>query len=136
MLSESVLMNENEINIKIKIKLNLIALAIATAGTLCFPQILNLKGNILAFTNSIISVFVWLLCLYAVNLSLRTIDLKDMRGWKIAGGLSFLFTTAMLFGVRLEAVGNVDFKDWKLWISLPVLTCLFTILVRKFWNFL
>lgn len=134
MLSESVLMNENEINNKIK--LNLIALAIATAGTLCFPQILNLKGNILAFTNSIISVFLWLLCLYAVNLSLHTIDLKDMRGWKTAGGLSFLFTAAMLFGVRLEAVGNVDFKDWKLWISLPVLTCFFTILVRKFWNFL
>ena len=129
-------MNENEINIKIKIKLNLIALAIATAGTLCFPQILNLKGNILAFTNSIISVFVWLLCLYAFKLSMRTIDLNVIRGRKIAGGLSFLFTTAMLFGVRLEAVGNVDFKDWKLWISLPVLTCLFTILVRKFWNFL
>lgn len=134
MLSESVLMNENEI--KIKLKLNLIALAIATAGTLCFPQILNLKENMLAFTNSIVSVFLWLLCLYAVNLSLHTIDLKDMRGWKIAGIWSFLFTTAMLFGVRLEAVGNVDFKDWKLWISLPVLTCLFTILVRKFWNFL
>lgn len=42
----------------------------------------------------------------------------------------------MLFGVRLDAVGNVDFKDWRLWVSLPVLACLFTILVRKFWNFL
>lgn len=127
-------MNENEI--KIRLKLNLIALLIATAGTLCFPQILNLKDDPLVFTNSIVSIFLWILCLYAVNLSLHTIDLKDMRGWKIAGTLSFLFTTAMLFGVRLEAVGNVNFKDWKLWISLPVLTCLFTILVRKFWNFL
>ncbi|MCM1038425.1 MAG: DUF6020 family protein [Ruminococcus sp.] len=127
-------MNGNEI--KVKLKLNLIALIIATAGTLCFPQILNLRENTLAFTNSIFSVFVWLLCLYAVDLSLHTIDLKDMRGWKIAGALSFLFTTAMLFGVRLEAVGNVDFKDGRLWIALPVLTCLFTILVRKFWNVL
>lgn len=134
MLSESVLMNENEI--KIRLKLNLIAFLIATAGTLCFPQILNLKDDPFVFTNSIVSIFLWILCLYAVNLSLHTIDLKDMRGWKIAGTLSFLFTTAMLFGVRLEAVGNVNFKDWKLWVSLPVLTCLFTILVRKFWNFL
>lgn len=127
-------MNENEF--RIKLKLSTVAFLIATAGTLCFPQVLNLKENTLGFTNSIFAVFVWLLCLYAVNRSLQTINLKDKRGWTIAGILSFLFTTAMLFGVRLDAVGNVNFKDWRLWISLPVLTCLFTILVRKFWDFL
>lgn len=127
-------MNEYEWNIKIK--LNVISFFLATAGTLCLPQILNLRENILGFTNSIFSVFVWLLCLYAVNLSLRTIDIQDIRGWKIAGVLSFLFVVVMLFGVRLDSVGNVNFKDWKLWISLPILTCMFTILVRKFWNVL
>ncbi|MCM1122529.1 MAG: DUF6020 family protein [Eubacterium sp.] len=127
-------MNDNEF--RIKLKLNTTAFVIATAGTLCFPQVLNLKENTLGFTNSIFSIFVWLLCIYAVNWSLHTIDLKDRRGWLIAGVLSFLFTTAMLFGVRLESVGNVNFKDIYLWIALPVLTCLFTILVRKFWNFL
>lgn len=127
-------MNESEF--RIKLKLNTVAFFIATAGTLCFPQILNLKENMLGFTNSIFSVFVWLLCLYAVSWSLQTIDLKDTRGWGIAGVLSFLFTAAMLFGVRLDWMGNVNFKDFRLWISLPVLTCLFTILVRKFWNFL
>lgn len=127
-------MKGNEIGIHVK--LNFVGFFIATAGTLCFPQILNLKGNELVFTNSIFSVFVWILSLYAVNLSLHTIELNDKRGWKIAGVLSFLFTTAMLFGARLEAEGNVDFKDWRLWVSLPVLTCFFTILVRKFWNFL
>lgn len=121
---------------KIKLKLNTIAFVIATAGTLCLPQVLNLQENTLGFTNSIFSVFVWLLCIYAVSWSLHTIDWRDRRGWLIAGVLSFLFTTAMLFGVRLDAVGNVDFKDWHLWVALPVLTCLFTILVRKFWNFL
>lgn len=127
-------MNDKEFNIKLKI--NTVAFLIATTGTLCFPQMLNLKENTIGFTNSIFSVFVWLLCLYAIGLSLHTIDLSDMRGWKIAAVFSFLFTTAMLFGVRLEAEGNVNFKDWKLWVSLPVLTCLFTILIRKFWNFL
>lgn len=121
---------------RFRLKLNTIAFVIATAGTLCFPQVLNLKENTLGFTNSIFSVFVWLLCIYAVRWSMQTIDWQDRRGWLIAGILSFLFTTAMLFGVRLDAVGNVDFKDWRLWVSLPVLTCLFTILVRKFWNFL
>lgn len=127
-------MNENEF--RIHMKLNTVAFLIATAGTVCFPQILNLKENSLGFTNSIFSVFVWLLCLYAVAWSLHTIDLHDRRGWTIAGVLSFLFTTAMLFGTRLDAIGNVNFKDWRLWISLPVLTCLFSILIRKFWNFL
>lgn len=127
-------MNEYEWNIKIK--LNVVSFLLATAGTLCFPQILNLKENMLGFTNSIFSVFVWLLCLYAVNLSLCTIDIRDIRGWRIAGILSFLFTAAMLFGTRLDNVGNVNFKDWKFWISLPVLTCMFTILIRKFWNVL
>ena len=108
----------------------------ATAGTLCFPQVLNLKENTIGFTNSIFAVFMWLLCLCAVNRSLQTIDLHNRRGWTIAGILSGLFTAAMLFGVRLDAVGNVNFKDWKLWVSLPVLTCLFTVLVRKFWDFL
>ena len=134
MWSESVSMKENEL--QIRLKLNIFAFLIATAGTLCFPQIMNLKENTLGFTNSIFSVFVWLLSFYAVNLSLHTIDLADKRGWKIAGILSFLFTAAMLFGVRLEAEGNVNFKDWRLWVTLPVLTCFFVILVRKSWNFL
>lgn len=125
-----------EIQWKIKLKLNMIALVLATAGTLCFPQILNLKENSLGFTNSIFSVFVWLLCFYAVKISLETIDLQDKRAWLIAVILSFLFTAAMLFGVRLDSVENVNFKDISLWVSLPVLTCLFTVLVRKFWNFL
>lgn len=126
-------MNANEF--RIKLKLSTAAFVIATAGTLCFPQILNLQENALGFTNSIFSVFVWLLCLYAVNRSLRTINFQDRRGWLIAGVFSLFFTTAMLFGVRLEAVGNVNFKDWRLWVSLPVLTVLFAILIRKFWDF-
>lgn len=125
-----------EIQWNIKIKLNILAFILATAGTLCFPQILNLKENSLGFTNSIFSIFVWLLCFYAVKISLETIDLKDKRAWWIAGILALLFTTAMLFGVRLDSVENVNFKDVGLWISLPVLTGLFTVLVRKFWNFL
>ena len=127
-------MNENEF--KISVKINTVAFLIATVGTLCLPQVLNLKENALGFTNSIFAVFVWLLCMYAVNLSLRTIDLRDTRGWKIAAVFSFLFTAAMLFGVRLDAAGNVNFKDWGLWISLVVLTCLFAILIRKLWHFL
>ncbi len=125
-----------EIQWKIKIKLKMIAFLLATAATLCFPQILNLKENALGYTNSIFSVMIWMLCFYALNLSLETIDLHDLRGWLIAGIFSFLFTIAMLFGARLDYVENVNFKDINLWIALPVLTCFFTVMIRKFWNFL
>lgn len=114
-------------------QLNGIAFAIATAGTLCFPQIFNLQENMLGFTNSIFSVLLWFLCLYAISSTLQKIDLKDVRAWKIAGTAAFFFTTAMLFGVRLEKMGNVDFKDGKMWISLPILTTFFAILLRRSW---
>lgn len=127
-------MNENLFNKKTT--LNMAAFLIATAGTLCFPQILNLKDNTLVFSNSIFAVFLWLLCLYGVRSSLNTIDLYDKRGWVAAGIFSFLFTCAMLFGVRLDSTGSVDFKDWHVWGSLPVLTCLFTVFVRRLWSFL
>lgn len=127
-------MNQNEL--KIKFKFNIFAFVLATLATLFFPQILNLKGNELVFANSIFSVFVWILSFYALKLSLQTIDLHDKRGFVIAGVLSFLFTLAMLFGARLDDVENVDFTRPLFWLSLPVITCFFTILVRKFWNFL
>lgn len=117
-------------------KLNMISFVLATAGTLCFPQIWNLQENSLGFTNSFFSIFLWALCLYAVRVSLKTIDLKDRRGWWCACLCSLGFTLAMLFGVRLDNVENVDFKDAGLWISIPVLTCLFAILVRKLWDVL
>ena len=52
-------MSDNEF--ATKLKLNTAAFLIATAGTLCFPQVLNLKENMLGFTNSIFSVLMWLL---------------------------------------------------------------------------
>lgn len=127
-------MNDN--HFRLKPNLNTAAFLIATAGTLCFPQILKLNENALSFTNSILAVFLWLLLLYTVHQSLRTIDIQDQRGWITAGIFSFLFTMAMLFGVRLDMTGSVNFKDWKMWIALPVLTCLFTVYVRKLWSFL
>ena len=68
-------MDEKEF--RIKLKTNMIAFVIATAGTLCLPQVLNLQENTLGFTNSIFSVFMWLLCIYAVSWSLHTIDWQD-----------------------------------------------------------
>nr|MDE7284001.1 hypothetical protein [Lachnospiraceae bacterium] len=123
-------------NHKDNISVKAIAVFIATAGVLCFPQVMNIKGDELGFTNSIFSVLIWILCIYALSHSLNNIDIHDVRSWKIAGIWSFLFSAAMLFGVRLDMEGSVNFKDWKLWISFPVLTCFFAILIRRLWSFL
>lgn len=112
------------------------ALILATAATLCFPQILNSGENDLAFTNSILAVLLWGLAFYTLKRSLGTLDFQDRRGLRIAVIFSLLFTMAMLFGVRLDSMENVDFKDIKLWISLPVLTVFFAVLVRKLWDIL
>ncbi|MCM1264066.1 MAG: DUF6020 family protein [Butyrivibrio sp.] len=119
---------------KYQINLKFIAVAIATAGVFCFPQMMNIGEDGLGFTNSIFAVFTWIICIYMINYSLNGIDINDCRGWKIAGILSFLFSLAMLLGVRLDTEGSVDFKDWKFWISIPVLTCFFAIPIRRLWK--
>ena len=58
------------------------------------------------------------------------------RSILIAGAFSFLFSAAILFGARLDSVENVDVKDGWLWVSVLVLTILFTGLVRLLWLFL
>lgn len=117
-------------------RINAAALILATAAILCFPQILNGEENSLVFTNSIFAVLVWGLGFHTLRRSLGAIDWKDRRGVRISIVFSLLFTVAMLFGVRLDTMQTVDFKDLRLWISLPVLTLFFAILVRRLWDLL
>lgn len=117
-----------------KVHLGITAVIVATAGVLCFPQILNLEENSLGFTNSIFAVFIWLICIYMLNYVLNDIDIRDIRGWRIAGALAFLFSLAMLLGVRLDTAGSVNFKEWQFWISIPILTCFFAIPIRRLWK--
>ncbi|MCM1267005.1 MAG: DUF6020 family protein [Bacteroidales bacterium] len=52
----------------------------------------------------------------------------------IAGMFSLAFSAALLFGKRLDSVENVDVKDFSLWVSLLVLTLIFTGLVQLLWT--
>ena len=52
----------------------------------------------------------------------------------IAGGFSFLFSAAILFGARLDSVENVDVKDITLWLQLAAFTVIFTGLSLLLWR--
>ncbi len=58
---------------------------------------------------------------------------NEIRSLLIAGVFSLAFTTAILFGSRLDSVENVDMKDAALWIQLVTLSILFTGMVRLLW---
>ena len=59
---------------------------------------------------------------------------SENRSRLIAGVFSFSFSAAILFGVRLDSVDNVDIKDGTLWIQLVTLGIIFTGLVRLLWR--
>lgn len=58
------------------------------------------------------------------------------RSRLIAGVFSLLFSAGILFGARLDSVDNVDMRDWKLWVSLLVLTLICSFLVPILWRLL
>ncbi len=63
-------------------------------------------------------------------------DEKQFRCRLIAGVFSLLFSTAILFGTRLDSVENVDVGDAALWIQLVTFAVLFTGMVCLLWRLL
>lgn len=58
------------------------------------------------------------------------------RSILIAGAFSFLLSTAILFGARLDSVENVDVRDWTLWLQMAAFTVIFTGIVLFLWRLL
>lgn len=59
----------------------------------------------------------------------------ENRSRLIAGVYSFLFSAAILFGVRLDSVENVDIRDVTLWLQLVAFGIIFTGMVCLLWRF-
>lgn len=60
----------------------------------------------------------------------------ELRSQLIAAAFSLCFSTAILFGTRLDSVENVDVKDVTLWLHLLAFTGVFTGLVLLLWGLL
>lgn len=112
-------------------KKKLISAAAALAGVVCLPQMLISSGRGLDFSNSFLSVLVFLLCLPAIH---RQLWSGKRSCWAVL--MSLVFTAACSLGSRLESNGYVQLADWRMWAAMPFLVLFFTLLTEELWSVL
>ena len=114
--------------------------AITFCGVVFLPQILLAEGRGLGFSNSFLSVAVFLLAFPAIRHTVEQVLSKTGAVTKVRGALSLLlsfgFVLACTFGSRLEADGYLLLTDWRLWLSLPFLTLFFAALLERLYGLL
>ena len=82
--------------------------ALAFLGTFCLPYILNLKGNVLAVSNSWFGVFIWAVIWFLTDRAADGNEKRDRREKTAAVLLGGAFSFCLAFGVSLEQAENVD----------------------------
>ena len=114
--------------------------AITFCGVVFLPQMLLAEGRGLGFSNSFLSVAVFLLAFPAIRHTVEQVLSKTGAVTKVRGVLSLLlsfgFVLACTFGSRLEADGYLLLTDWRLWLSLPFLTLFFAALLERLYGLL
>lgn len=109
---------------------------LAFAGTLCLPNLLNLRGNGLAVCNSWFGVFIWAVLWFLTDKTAAGKRKRDRRE-RMAAGLSGLsFALCLVFGAALERAENVDFGDGMMWISAVVWGVIFSLWICRGWEWL
>lgn len=130
--------------------------ALALAAVWGLPQMLNLKGNTLAVSNSWFSVFMygvlWFMCyraLSAVWLG-RVCGNTAAKGrgktggdgsgkshglWA-AGAIAGLFSLCIAFGVQLDRAENVDFRDGRMWLAVLIWAVVWAVWIYYGWMWL
>ena len=107
---------------------------LAFASACAFPWMLSMSGDRLEYTNSIVSVFLFLALFYFVNRIFKA----GFEGKRSRWGFPLLFGAAisvcMVFGAQLDLMESISFKEGGMWVSILVLAILFTLLCRYFWD--
>ena len=118
----------------------LLPFAITLGGVLFLPQMLLSEGRGLGFSNSFLSVAVFLLAFPAVRHAVERRLSETGAAGKVKGVLTLLlafgFVLACTLGSRLEADGYLLLTDWRLWLSLPFLTLFFAALLERLYGLL
>ncbi len=113
--------------------------SVAAAGlgfllTCAIPWLLPIRGGELVITNSILSVFLWIL----LSLLMKRVLDHEFKGgagaFLVPGILSALFSLCMGIGAQLEQRQSVDFGQFGLWAGVLILAGNGTLLVRFAWD--
>ncbi len=114
--------------------------ALSFLGVLCLPQMLNLKGDTLAVSNSWFCVPVWGACWFFLDRAVKRLAREGRERRKrlfwTAGVFAFLFSLCIAFGVCLDREENVDFLNGAMWLAFVAWGVIFTCLVSAAWLYL
>lgn len=102
------------------------------------PQMLNLKGNTLAISNSWFGVLAWGIFWFLSFHACKDIELGETmqtkrQGMVAAAILGGLFSVCIAFGVQLDRAESVNFLDGVMWLSILVWAVMFTFWIYRSW---
>lgn len=105
------------------------------------PQMLNLKGNTLAISNSWFSILAWGIFWFLSYQAYKDIELgvamqTKRQGIIAAAVLGCLFSLCIAFGVQLDRAESVNFLDGMMWCSILVWAVMLTCWIYRGWMWL
>lgn len=111
---------------------------IGFAGAVALFDTLGMMGETarsrVSASNSFLS---FLFCVFSVIIFEKiSVKIEKRGAWKqaISVVVSFLFSTALTVGKRLETVENFNVTEWKAWIVIGILTIYFVPLISYVWE--
>jgi len=126
--------NSNHKEMKTPISKKIYAAALAFAGTCALPWIVKSGGNALGFTNSILSVFVFLGLFWLFYKALEISFSGGLKKWILPWFFGTAFSLCMVMGTCLDEQGSVPFNNVRMWAAILILAVIFTLLTRYFWE--
>lgn len=109
--------------------------SLLSLGTVwALPWMLKLPGDRLAFSGSILSVFVFaaLLCLF-VRILNRGFE-GPKHKWIFPGIFGLAFAFCMVAGTQLDLQESVPFGNYRMWLAVLMLGLVSAVTVRYFWD--
>lgn len=112
-----------------------ICASILSFGSVCaLPWILKMGNDRLGFTNSILSVFVFLGLSAFFYRILNNAFTGSWKKWIFPGLFGFFFSLCMVMGTCLDERESVPFANPEMWAAIFMLAVSFCIAVRYFWD--
>lgn len=98
------------------------------------PWMLKLAGDRLAFSGSILSVFVFAALLFLFSRILKRGFEGQKRKWILPGLFGLAFSFCMVAGAQLDLYESVPLGNFRMWLAVLMLGCAFAVMARFFWD--